>query len=485
MNILFIFGVLVVAMISSQVIKQEKTVRIAAGVFAALTAVSIWSFVGGQFFGQTPIISSMIYLDKFSALIAGLIGLLYLSAAIVSVRYIGHEYHEGDVSLSDLRLYFTLLPLFILAMFLVTVSNNTIVMWLALEATTLSSTFLVGLYRKRTSLEAAWKYIIICSTGITLGLIGILLLGFGAHAGADQSVSFLLSDLLNHSGAMSQELVKWAFVFIFVGFGAKVGFVPTHTWLPDAHSKAPSPISALFSGILLNVALFAIVRFQMVANKSLEGSEWTSKFFLIFGILSVVLPAFMLLVQKNYKRMLAYSSIEHMGLISLGLALPPIGTIAAVMHMAGHAIVKSGLFFSAGEVLLRYKTTDTTKVRGMLKYAPYTSILFLLGIVAIVAMPPSVLFVSEYNLFVALISKHIYIALLAFASLGVIAFGMLRTTIGMILENKDDETAQKKEHWNVTHSIVTAHLVIVIILAAWFTSQGGSEFIANIVKNLS
>jgi len=474
------------AVILAVVQKNEKIIRLSAGAVSIASALTIWLFVSPQFFGTEVLITEWFYLDRFGALIASLIALLSLSATIVSVRYIGHEFKDGEVKINDLKLYFTLLPLFVMAMFLVVVTNNTLIMWLALEATTLSSTFLVGLYRKRSSLEAAWKYIIICSTGITLGLIGILLLGYTSQAGADQSVSFLISDLLKNTSALSPELVKWAFVFIFVGFGAKVGFAPIHTWLPDAHSKAPSPISALFSGILLNVALYAIIRFQMIANQAIGGSEWTGKFFLFFGILSVVLPAFMLLVQRNYKRMLAYSSIEHMGLIALGLALPPIGVMAAVIHMIGHSIIKSGLFFGAGEILLRYKTTDTTKVGGLLKYAPYTSSLFLIGIIFIVAMPPSILFVSEFTLFSAMIKAHLYLSIAVFIALGVIAFGMLRTTIGMILEKANTtDLNETREHWNITHSVMLVHIIAVILLGVWFTSSSGTGFVVDIIKNLS
>ena len=486
MIIASLFILILVAIAGSLICQVEKRVRIMAGIFSTAVAGLIFYIVSPSFFGQSIQVGNWWLIDGFSAIMASLVAILYLTATWVSVRYIGHERHEGIVTDIDVKVYFALLHLFVMSMLVVVLTNHALILWLALEATTLSSTFLVGLYRKKTSIEAAWKYIVICSTGITLGLLGILMLGYGTHLVNELvQTSFLLSDLLSNASLIPDKLAKWAFVFIFVGFGAKVGYVPTHTWLPDAHSKAPSPISALFSGILLNVALYAIIRFQMITNKSLGGNEWTSSFFLIFGALSVLLPAFMMLIQKNYKRMLAYSSIEHMGLISLALSIPPIGTIAAVMHMTGHALVKSSLFFGAGEVLLLKKSTDTDKVRGLLKEAPFTAILFLLGILSIVAVPPSLLFVSEYMMLTAFIKTHLILTIILFAALGAIAYAMLRVTLGMLISENDNKSAVlEKEKWNSTQTIIALQLSMVAIMTIWFSAPIGQEFLQAVVKNI-
>lgn len=479
-----IFGIIIVAIISFLVLRQEKTVRLAANIFAILLASAVIYQILPQLRGHETVITNWLYIDGFSALMAGLIAVLYLFATLISFNYIGHERHEGIINDRDVKMYYILLHLFVLSMLVVVLTNQALIMWLSLEATTLASTFLVGLYRKKSSIEAAWKYIIICSTGITLGLIGILLLGFGANALGELSTStFLLSTLMAKAAFIPVKLVKLAFVFIFVGFGAKVGFVPVHTWLPDAHGNAPSPVSALFSGILLNVALYAIVRFGLIADRSLGGHEWTGYFFLIFGVLSVALPAFMMLVQNNYKRMLAYSSIEHMGLISIGLALPPLGTIAAIMHITGHAFVKSSLFFGAGEILLRYKTTHADKIRGLMATAPYTATLFVAATLAIIAMPPSVLLVSEYGLFVALMKSHLILAGLVFVSLSIIAFAMLRLVLSMVLTRPEAEDVAK-EHWNTTHTIMAGELLVVAVLMVWFSSNSGQQFISAISSKL-
>lgn len=480
-----IFGIIGAAIITFFILKQEKTIRLTANIFAALLTTAVIYQVIPQLVGRQAIINNWLYIDGFSALMASLVAILYLLATLVSHKYLGHEKHEGIITDKDVKTYYILLQVFVLSMLAVVLTNQTLVMWLALEATTLASTFLVGLYRKKSSIEAAWKYVIICSTGITLGLIGILLLGFGANEVGELTAStFLLSTLLDKAAFIPVELVKLAFVFIFIGFGAKVGFVPVHTWLPDAHGNAPSPISALFSGILLNVALYAIIRFQLIADRSLGSHDWTSYFFLTFGVLSIVLPAFMMLIQNNYKRMLAYSSIEHMGLIAIGLALPPVGTIAAIIHITGHAFVKSSLFFGAGEILLRYKTTHADKIKGMLAVAPYTSILFILGILAIIAMPPSVLLVSEYGLFVALMKSHLLLAILVFVALSVIAFAMLKITLGMVLAPADEKETGAKETWNLTHTIITGELLAVVAMTFWFSSTAGQQFINSIAGKL-
>lgn len=486
MNIIILSSLVVVVAIITLFIKQEKTVRTLSSIFATIISISVIVMVSPQLLGQTAMIQGWWMIDGFSALMATLIAVLYLTTIWVSYRYIGHEHHEGLVSDLDVRVYFTLLHLFVLSMLLVVLTNHTLVLWLALESTTLTSTFLVGLYRKKTSIEAAWKYIIICSTGITLALIGILLLGFGAHGGETGQASFLLSDLLKYALFIPEKVVKWAFIFIFVGFGVKAGFAPTHSWLPDAHGNAPSPISALFSGILLNVAMYAIIRFQTIANHALGGHQWTGMFFLVFGALSILLPAFLLLIQTNYKRMLAYSSIEHMGLITLGLAVPPIGTMAAVMHITGHALVKSSLFFGSGEILSHYQTTHIEKIKNLLKIAPYTAILFTLGILGIIAMPPSALFISEYTLIVALIKTHVILTIFMLASLGAIAYAMLKTTLGMVISDPKEllPEVKEKEKWNLTHTIMTVQLSAVVVLAIWFSTPQGQQYFLAIANKL-
>ncbi|HEX8974177.1 MAG TPA: proton-conducting transporter membrane subunit [Patescibacteria group bacterium] len=479
-------AIIAVAAITAAALKKPKDILGSAWVLALLGGVSVFAYTVPVIFNPAARWSDDLWLlDGFSALIATMVAFVYIAATIVGVRYIGHEFEEGVVNAKDLKTYFSLIHVFALSMLIAVMANNALLLWIALESTTLSSTFLVGLYRKKTSIEAAWKYIIICSTGITLGLIGILLLGYGSVvAGIKGSDIFLISALANNAHLISADIVRWAFVFIFIGFGAKVGLAPMHTWLPDAHSKAPSPISAMFSGVLLNVALYAVIRFKFITDSAMGHSDWTNGLLLFFGALSIIIPAFMMLVQNNYKRMLAYSSVEHMGLITFALALPPIGAIAALIHMVGHTLTKSALFFGAGEILLEWKTTKTEKVRGLLKYAPYTAILFLLGILAIIALPPSALFVSEYTMFVNAFALHPVVSLLVFAALSTIAFSMLRSTISMFASGKEENVpTEMKQKWNITHSVIALQLALLVIFGFWVSTDQGINLINSIAKD--
>lgn len=467
-------------------LKKEKQILLSSLVAAFLGSFSVFAISLPVLFGFSQYWNDGFWLlDGFSALMASMVAFLYLTASIVSYRYIGKEFEEKKISLADLKLYFSLLHIFALCMILTVVANNSLLLWMTLEGTTLSSTFLVGLYRKKTSAEAAWKYIIICSTGISLGLLGVLLFGYGTSlGGVEGGGMFTLTSLFRNAHLISPEIVKWAFIFIFIGFGAKLGLVPMHIWLADAHSNAPSPISGLFSGILLNIALYGIIRFRFITDLALGNSDWSSRLFLFFGFVSIIVPAFMMLVQKNYKRMLAYSSVEHMGIITFALALSPLGAIAAVIHMIGHTLTKSALFFGAGEILLSYQTTQTAKVKGLLKKAPYTAILFLFGILAIIALPPSVLFVSEYAIFTAAFAMHPILSLFIFLALSVIAYSMLKSTIDMFFPAKEDEQQpQQKEKWNVSHWIMAVQLLLVVGLTFFLSSGSGFSFVDSIAKD--
>jgi len=424
-------------------------------------------------------------IDGFSALVLALIAFIYVASLIVAIRYIGHEYEEKIISLHQYKLFFTLFQLFVLCMVITVLTNNSLLLWLALEGTTLFSTFLVGLYRKKTSIEAAWKYMILCSTGISLGLVGMLLLSYGAHvSGVEGNDIFLISSLIENATIIPENIIKLSFIFLFIGFGTKVGLVPMHTWLPDAHSKAPSPISAIFSAVLLNVALYAILRFKFITDSAFLDPSWTNNLFLIFGFLSVALSALMMLIQVNYKRMLAYSSIEHMGLILFSLALSPLGAAFALMHMIGHTFAKSSLFFASGEILIKYKTTKIPKIKDMLLRARYTSILFILGILAIVAMPTSALFVSEYGMFAQTIVQYPKTAIALFIALGIIAYAMLLLTINMVFSKSESGAIEcENEKWNITHSVIVVEMLILFFLAFWFTTSQGMDVINAIVKD--
>ncbi len=335
--------------------------------------------------------------DALSVWMVLLISVVSLGSSLYAGRYFQRDLAAEVVTPGRVKEFFVLTPLFTTGMFLVVLANNLGVMWFALEATALSSVLLVALYNRNTSLEAAWKYVILGSLGLALALFGTVLT---YAAGIDQKStlphSFNWSHLMSMAGQLDHRMIKLAFVFVLVGYGTKAGLAPMHTWLPDAHSEAPSPTSAMLSGVSLKVALYALLRFHILTTACL-GSSFSRTFLLVFGLGSMCLAAPFILVQTNLKRLLAYSSLEHVGLICVGFGLNSRVTIwGALLHMGYHALTKPVLFFAAGNI---HQTCHTLQMRligpGMVKMLPLTVVCMGLAAVAATGLPPFGLFFSE------------------------------------------------------------------------------------------
>lgn len=306
---------------------------------------------------------------------------------------------DGAVDESVVRRYHALTQLFVFTMLLTVLANNVGVMWVALESTTIVTAFLIGLRGSKAALEASWKYILIGSIGIALAFLGTVLAYFNfVQRVGEMPFALHWTVLARVAPGLDPDVLRLAFVFILVGYGTKVGLAPMHTWLPDAHSEAPAPISAMMSGALLAVALYAILRWKVVVDACV-GSLFSERLLLLIGTGSVVLAAILLAGQTSYKRMLAYSSVEHMGLCCLGLALGPMGTLAALLHIMTHAASKSMLFVVAGDIATGYRSAAIGAVRGLARSLPRTGGLFLVGMLALLGLPPFGLFVSEFMLF--------------------------------------------------------------------------------------
>src|SRR6266571_3344059 len=291
---------------------------------------------------------------------------------------------ESHYSAAQLRRYHIFINLFIFAMLLAVSANNVGIMWIAVEATTIFSAMLIPLTVTKASVEASWKYILICSVGIALAFVGTVLGYFDFMTVSGHAASALnWPVLLAAAPGLNPDVLRLAFIFILIGYGTKAGIAPMHTWLPDAHSEAPSPLSATMSGVLLAVALYTIIRWKIVVDVAL-GPAFTNRLLITLGVLSLALAAFSLVIQHNYKRMLAYSSIEHTGLMCIGLALGPLGVFAMLLHLISHTAAKSMMFILAGEVLHRYNTTELERVSGLLKTMPRTGALFAGGMLAII-----------------------------------------------------------------------------------------------------
>jgi hydrogenase-4 component F len=351
-----------------------------------------------------PADGSLLYADSLSAVVLLTILSVGFLTMVFSAGYLETELKRGVIDIKRIRVFYSLTYAFIFTMILTVLTPNIGVLWIAIEGTTLASAFLVGFYNNKNSIEAAWKYIIICSVGIALALLGIVLLYLStpAQGGETNSLAFNWYYLMDHAGELKSGILKFAFIFILVGFGTKAGFVPMHTWLPDAHSQAPSPVSALLSGVLLNSAMYGIIRILTIVNKSLGESVFTGRLLMISGILSILAAAVFILSQKDYKRLLAYSSIEHMGIMAFGLGIfSPAAIFGVLFHMINHAFTKSMLFLSSGNIYLKYETRQISKVRGLLKTLPFTGPVFLFGILAIAGMPPFSVFFSEIKIIFA------------------------------------------------------------------------------------
>jgi len=293
--------------------------------------------------------------------------------------------------------------------------NNLGMLWVAIEMTTLISAFLVGFYNSKESVEAAWKYIIICSVGIIFALLGTILFSYAfSISGLSKSLNW--SDIVPVAHILDKDILKVAFIFILVGYGTKAGLAPMHTWLPDAHSQAVAPISALLSGVLLKTAIYAILRFGMIIIKSI-GFAYFAHLMILFGVISLVISSGFILVQKDLKRLLAYSSIEHIGIISIGFGLGvPLAIAGALLHVFNHAVTKSLMFFGAGNIVSVYKKHNMNAIRGVLKALPFTGIMMLLGMFALTGFPPFSIFISEIMILIAAFTNGSYViaALLLF-----------------------------------------------------------------------
>jgi hydrogenase-4 component F len=291
-------------------------------------------------------------------------------------------------------------------MLLAVSANNVAIMWVALEATTIFSALLIPLTRSKSSVEASWKYILIGSVGIALAFAGTVLGYFDFVALTGRTENALnWPVLLQNAPAMHPEVMKLAFVFLLVGYGTKAGIAPMHTWKPDAYGEAPPALAALMSSALFAVAMYAILRWKVVADAAIK-SHYADNLLLALGLLSLAIAAFSVAQSRNYKRMLAYSSVEHTGLICFGLGLGAAGVFAALLHLVNHTAAKLLMFFLAGDIERKYESAAIKQVRGLLKVAPWTGGLFAAGLLALVGLPPFGLFISEFALFRAGFAQH-------------------------------------------------------------------------------
>lgn len=398
--------------------------------FASVGALIVGGVVAaGIWIGQPVVSLSLLRADALSAFMIAIVTFVGAVAALYSIGYIRLEFDAGH--LKQVRLFYVLFQLFVFTMLLAVTTDNLGVMWVAIEGTTLATVFLVNLHDNHTGLEAAYKYLIISSVGIAFAFMGTVLVYYAAFTMVGE-IGLSWTMLMDIAARLNPGIVKLAFIFILIGYGTKAGLAPMHTWLPDAHSEAPAPISALMSGVLLNVGLYALMRFKAVADVAAPG--FASTWLMRFGLLSLGLAAAFLLSQRNYKRMLAYSSVEHTGIVALGLGFGGYwGLLGALLHMMNHALSKSMLFLLSGNISLKYHTTDIRRVRGLLTVAPWTGFAFLSGTLALVGLPPFGPFISEFIIFRAGFAAHsVPYVVMGIALLVLVFAGMLASLNHML-----------------------------------------------------
>jgi hydrogenase-4 component F len=370
------------------------TVVAALVVLAVGVATAVWTTDGGVVEA-----GNWLRIDALSGVMLIVIGAVGGVATWAGIGYLDEELASGHTSPNRARWYGILVPMFLATMAVAVLANNLGLLWAAVEGTTIVTAFLVGHGRSRRSLEATWKYVIICSVGIALAYLGTVLVNYAAkQAGVVENGTLDWTQLVAHAGELDPGVMRLAFGLLVLGFGTKAGLVPLHSWLPDAHSQAPAPVSALMSGVLLPVAVYALARYRVIAVASVDPG-FVRGLLLTVALLSLLLAAGLLLAQRDYKRLLAYSSIEHMAIAVVGVAIgTPLAIAAVLLHIVGHGLSKAVLFCGAGEILAREGSTRIEAVRALFGRAPVLAALFATGLLALLGLPPFSLFVSELGL---------------------------------------------------------------------------------------
>jgi hydrogenase-4 component F len=400
----------------------------------------------------------------------GLSAILALCIAFVAAlaAWLGPGLTAADsYSAGERRSYRVYSNLFTFTMLLAVTAHNVGVMWVAVEATTITSALLIPLHVTKASVEASWKYILIGSVGIALAFVGTVLAYFDfVNLAGEQPAALNWTALLASAPSLHREVLELAFVFLLIGYGTKAGLAPMHTWLPDAHSESPSALSAMMSGVLLAVAIYAIIRWKIVIDAAI-GPEYSRGLLIALSLLSLAIAAFSLIGQRNYKRMLAYSSIEHTGLTCLGLAMGPLGVFAALLHMINHTVTKSMMFLLAGRVQQRYGSTEIAEAPGLMRIMPMTAGLFAAGMFAIAGLPPFGLFISEFALMRAgFAAGETGLMALVLVLLAVAFIALLRNLNRMLYGAPPAELPSgESEKWSLVPIAVCAAVVLVMGVA--------------------
>ncbi|MBX5460240.1 MAG: hydrogenase 4 subunit F [Steroidobacteraceae bacterium] len=415
--------------------------------------------------GPLLIAQEQFFIDPFNVFLVTLTAFVGFTTSLFSRPYMRVEIEHGRVTPARLRLYHSMYQLFMATMLVALTTNNMGLLWVAMEAATLSTVLLVTLYRTAASLEAGWKYFILCGVGIAQALFGTILLYFAAEKilGLEGVSALLWTHLNGVKGQLEPVVLSLAFVFLLVGYGTKVGLAPLHNWLPDAHAEGPTPISAVLSGLLLNVAIYAIVRCKVLVEGSLS-SDLPSRMLMGFGLLSVVLAALFLWRQRDVKRLFAYSSIEHMGLIAFAFGMGgAVANFAALLHMTVHSLTKSAIFFAVGHAAQKAGSQLIADIRGLITRSPTVGWGLMMGSLAILGVPPFGVFASEFLILTTAMREQPWATPILLAALGIAFAAIFGRVQPMVF---GETTAKRLPHPPALLPVFT-HLGLVLLLGLY------------------
>lgn len=402
--------------------------------------------------------------DDFNVYLIVLNCFVGFTTSIFSATYIDHELEIGRLTPAYLRFYHAMYQGMMGAMNLAFLANNIGLMWVAVEVATISTVLMVGVYRTHAAIEAAWKYFILGSVGIALALFGTTLVYFAAQEVIGEGLAAMAWDrLMRHADDFDPSLLNLAFVFLLVGYGTKVGLVPLHAWLPDAHAEGPTPISAVLSGLLLNVALYAVLRFKMLLAAN-EAALAPGPLMIAMGLSSLIFASFMLYRRRDIKRLFAYSSIEHMGIITFAFGMGgPLANFAGLLHMTMHSLGKSAIFFAVGHIAQAKGTQKIAEMRGLSETHPLLAFGLAVGVLAIAGLPPLGIFMSEFLVVSSTFARAPLLAVpLVFGLL--VAFGALTLRLHEILFGKPTGPSAPVE---ASYVPLFTHLLLVAIAGVY------------------
>lgn len=446
--------------------RMSARLNVLASLMTLLAALSL-------FVGDRPTPGYYLMVDDLNIVFIALNTFVGFTTSVFSASYIAHEIETGRLTPTYLRFYHAMYQVMMFAMNLALVANNIGLMWVAVEIATLSTVLMVGIYRTHEALEAAWKYFILGSVGIALALFGTILIYMAARPVIGEgSGAMVWTVLIEHAATFDPALVNVAFVFLLLGYGTKVGLAPLHAWLPDAHAEGPTPISAVLSGLLLNVALYAVLRFKLLLAAN-PGALATGPMMITMGLISVLFAAMMLYRRRDLKRMFAYSSIEHMGIIVFAFGVGgPLANFAGLLHMVMHSLTKSAIFFTVGHIAQVKGTQKMADIGGLTETHPWLGWSLVAGVVAIAGLPPFGIFMSEFLLISSVFARSPVLAVVLVTGL-LLAFGALLMHLGRVAFGEPKGGTAPVQ---ASYLPLSAHLAIVLVaglylpgpVVAWF-----------------